>query len=144
MLKIYNLYLFGSINMKDNPSRRAAIIWGIVTALAIFAIFAPHIFGMDDLRGGFAISALSIMVSITGIIVTVIYVKGARLLDRILDGENVQAHLTYNLEEWNQYAEKEFQTEKKEKWFLFYIVAGIALFSASCFSSSTGKPGCGF
>ncbi len=68
--------------MKDNPTRRTAIIWGIVTALAIFAIFAPHIFGMDNLRGGFAISALSLMVALTGIIVTVIYAQRARLLGR--------------------------------------------------------------
>lgn len=114
--------------MKNNPTRRTAVIWGIVTALAIFAIFAPHIFGMDELGGGFAISALSIMVAITGIIVTVIYARRARLLDRILDGENLLAHWTYSRQEWNQYAEKEFQTEKKEKRMLFYMVAGFALF----------------
>jgi hypothetical protein len=114
--------------MKDNPTRRTAIIWGIVTALAIFAIFAPHIFGMDDLRGGFAISAISLMVALTGIIVTVIYAQRARLLGRILRGDNLLAHWTYSREEWGQYAEKEFRTESKEKRFLFYIVAGIALF----------------
>jgi len=114
--------------MKYNPTRRTAIIWGVVTALAIFAIFAPHIFGMDYLNGGFAISALSFIIAITGIIVTVIYARRARLLDRILDGENLLAHWTYSLEEWNQYADKEFQTEKKEKRMLFYMVAGIALF----------------
>jgi MFS family permease len=114
--------------MEKNPPRRTALIWGIITALAIFAIFAPHIFGMDGLRGGFAISALSFMVAITGIIVTVIYAKRAALLDRILGGKNLLAHWTYSQEEWNQYAEKEFQTEKKEKRVLFYMVAGFALF----------------
>jgi len=114
--------------MKHNPSRRTAIIWGIITALAIFAIFAPHIFGMDELKGGFAISAISFIVAITGIIVSVIYTKRARLLDRILDGDNLLAHWTYSQEEWNQYAENEFQTEKNEKRVLFYIVAGFALF----------------
>jgi hypothetical protein len=116
------------LDMKDNPTRRTAIIWGVVTALAIFAIFAPNIFGMDDLNGGFAISALSIIVAITGIIVTVIYARRARLLDRILKGDNLLAHWTYSPEEWKQYTEKEFQTEKKEKRMLFYMVAGIALF----------------
>ena len=118
----------GLIRMKDNPPRRTAIIWGIVTALAVFVIFAPNIFGMDDLNGGFAISALSLIVAVTGIIVTIIYALQARLLDRILKGDNLLAHWTYSPEEWNQYAEKEFQTEKKENRFLFYMVAGIALF----------------
>jgi len=114
--------------MKDNPPRRTAIIWGIVTALAVFVIFAPNIFGMDDLNGGFAISALSLIVAVTGIIVTIIYARRARLLDRILKGDNLLAHWTYSPKEWNQYTEKEFQTEKKEKRMLFYMVAGFALF----------------
>jgi hypothetical protein len=114
--------------MKYNPTRRTAIIWGIVTLLAIFTIFAPHLFGMDDLRGGFAISVLSILVAITGIIATVIYANRARMLDRILSGDNLLAHWTYSPEEWSEYTEKEFRTEKKEKWLLFYMVAGIALF----------------
>lgn len=114
--------------MKYNPPRRTAIIWGIITALAIFAIFAPHIFGMDDFNGGFAISALSFMVAITGVIVIVVYARRATLLERILGGKKIMAHWTYSQEEWNQYAEKEFQTEKKEKRTLFYMVAGFALF----------------
>jgi len=117
--------------MKYNPTHRTAIIWGIVTALAIFAIFAPNIFGMDGFRGGFAISALSLIVAVTGIIVTVIYARRARLLNRILDNEDLLAHWTYSQEEWNQYAEKEFQTEKKEKRMLFYMALffGILFFA---------------
>lgn len=114
--------------MKDNPQRRTATIWGIITAVAVFTIFAPHIFGMDGFSGGFAISTLSFFVAITGIIVVIMYVKRARALDRLFDGENLLAHWTYHPEEWRQYTEKEFQTERKEKWGLFYLVAGIALF----------------
>jgi 4-amino-4-deoxy-L-arabinose transferase-like glycosyltransferase len=116
------------MKMKDNPTRRTAFIWAIITALAVFAVFAPHIFGMDEFNGGFAISAISIIVAITGIIVTVIYARRARSLNRILRGQNLLAHWTYSVVEWNQYAEKEYRTEKKEKRVLFYMVAGFALF----------------
>lgn len=114
--------------VKVNPPRCTAITWGFITVLAIFAIFAPHIFGMDGFEGGFAISTLSFFVAIMGIIVVVIYAKRARTLDRILQGENLLAHWTYSSGEWNQYAEEEFQTERKEKRGLFYIIAGFALF----------------
>jgi len=113
--------------MKNNPQRRIATIWGIITALAVFAIFAPHIFGMDELNGGFAISTLSFFIVIIGIIVVIIYARRARALDRLFDGENLLAHWTYTPQEWKQYTEQEFQTERKEKWSLFYVVAGIAL-----------------
>jgi MFS family permease len=127
--------------VKDNPLRRTATIWGIITALAVFAIFAPHIFGMDGFSGGFAISTLSFFVAITGIIVVVIYLKRAKVLDRILQGENLLAHWTYSPDEWSQYAEKEFHTERKEKWTLFYIVAGFALFFGILFFIFDHKAG---
>jgi len=114
--------------MKDNPQRRTAIIWGIVTAVAVFAIFAPHIFGMDEFGGGFAISTISFFVAITGIIVVVIYIGRARALDRMFQGENLLAHWTYTPEQWKKYTELEYKTESREKWKLFYLVAGIALF----------------
>jgi hypothetical protein len=127
--------------VKDNPPRRTATIWGIITALAVFAIFAPHIFGMDEFSGGFAISTLSFFLAITGIIVVVIYLKRAKVLDRILQGENLLAHWTYSPDEWSRYAEKEFQTERKEKWILFYIVAGFALFFGILFFIFDHKAG---
>lgn len=114
--------------VKDNPPRRTANIWIIITGLAVFAIFAPHIFGMDGFSGGFAISTLSFFLAITGTIVVVIYLKRAKVLDRILQGEKLLAHWTYSPEQWSQYTEDEFQTERKEKWNLFFIVAGFALF----------------
>ena len=127
--------------MKDNPQRRTTTIWGIITVIAVFAIFAPHIFGMDGFSGGFAISTLSFFVAITGIIVVVIYVKRARALDRLFQGENLLAHWTYSPEEWRQYTEQEFQTERKEKWGLFYLIAGIALFLGIIFLIIDPKAG---
>ncbi len=119
--------------MKDNPQRRTVAIWGIITAVALFAIFAPHIFGMDELNGGFAISTLSFFVAIIGIIVVIIYARRAKALDRLFNVENLLAHWTYTPQEWKQYTEQEFQMERKEKWSLFYVVAGIALFLGIAF-----------
>jgi hypothetical protein len=98
--------------VKDNPPRKTATIWCIITALAVFAIFAPHIFGMDELNGGFAISVLSFFLAITGIIVIIIYAKRASKLESMLKGNNLLAHWTYTPDEWRQYTEKEYQGEK--------------------------------
>ena len=127
--------------VKDNPPRKTATIWCIITALAVFAIFAPHIFGMDELNGGFAISVLSFFLAITGIIVIIIYAKRASKLESMLKGNNLLAHWTYTPDEWRQYTEKEYQSEKKGKWSLFYIVAGIALFLGIMFFIFGGEGG---
>jgi xanthosine utilization system XapX-like protein len=82
---------------------------------------------MDGMGGGFAISFVCVMLAITGIIVIIIYSGRARLLNRILNGENSLAHWRYSPEEWRTYTEKEYKEEKAMKKGLFLMVAGIAL-----------------
>jgi len=113
--------------MPYNPQRRTAIICWILTALFFFAIFAPSIFGMDGMNGGFAISFLSLVAAITTLIVAIMYQGRAGALDRILKGENRLAHWKYDPVEWRAYAEKEYVTEKRDKRNLFYLVAAISL-----------------
>lgn len=93
----------------------------------VFAIFAPSIFGMDGMNGGFAISFLSLVAAITTLIVAIMYQGRASALDRIFKGENLLAHWKYDPVEWQDYAEKEYVTEKREKHNLFYLVAVISL-----------------
>jgi uncharacterized RDD family membrane protein YckC len=100
----------------------------IITALAVFGIFAPSLFGMDGFKGGYAISFISFFMVIAGIIVIVIYSGRARAVSRILKSDNILAHWTYDPAEWNECAEKQFMAEKKDKKVLFFIVAAWALF----------------
>jgi len=113
--------------MPYNPQRRTAIICWILTALFVFAIFAPSIFGMDGPNGGFAISFLSLVAAITTLIVAIMYQGRASALGRIFKGENLLAHWKYDPVEWQAYAEKEYVTEKRDKRNLFYLVAVISL-----------------
>ena len=114
--------------MNDNPPRRTLNVWIVITILGIFAIFAPTIFGMDGFNGGYAISTLSFMLVVTGIIVIIIYSGRARTLDKILNGDNLLAHWTYSPEEWNSYADTQYKEEKSGKKALFYVIAAFALF----------------
>ena len=113
--------------MAYNPQRRTAIICWILTALFVFAIFAPSIFGMDGPNGGFAISFLSLVAAITTLIVAIMYQGRASALGRIFKGENLLAHWKYDPVEWQAYAEKEYVAEKRDKRNLFYLVAVISL-----------------
>ena len=114
--------------LRNNPPLQTIVAWAIITALAVFGIFAPSLFGMDGFKGGYAISFVSFFMVIAGIIVIVIYSGRARAVSRILKEDNILAHWTYDPAEWNEYAEKQYVEEKKEKRVLFYIIAAWALF----------------
>jgi len=121
------------MNMKNNPPMQTTIAWAVITVLSIFGIFAPEIFGIEGFDGGFAISFVCIFLAITGIIVIVIYSGRARLLNRILSGENILAHWTYSPEEWRKYTEKEYEEEKQLKKGLFFVISGIAVLTGIIF-----------
>jgi len=114
--------------MRDNPPLQTIVAWVIITALAVFGIFAPSLFGMDGFKGGYAISFVSFFMVICGIIVIVIYSGRARAVSRVLKSDNVLAHWTYDPAEWNEYAEKQFVEQKKENKALFYVISAFALF----------------
>jgi hypothetical protein len=113
--------------MKGNRNRRKAIIWAIVTLLAIFATFT-HIFGIDDYSGSYPLILLCLLIiDSIGIIVSLHYILQARLLDRILKNDNLLAHWTYSQEEWDQYAETEYRTVNKENRVPYYTLSACAL-----------------
>jgi hypothetical protein len=108
------------MNLSNNPPLQTAIVWVVITALAVFGIFAPEMFGIKGFDGGFAISAACSLLAIIGIIVMIIYFMRARLLNSILNGRDILAHWTYSSEEWKTYTEKEFKEEKQLKKGLFF------------------------
>jgi hypothetical protein len=119
-----------------NPPRQTAIVWWIITALSIFGIFAPELFGLKGFNGGFAISAVCILLAITGLIVALIYMARAAKLDRILKGTNLLAHWIYSQDEWQQFTNEEYTRQKSSNKGLFImisvisIIIGIAFFVA--------------
>ncbi len=129
------------MNIKNNPPMQTAIAWAVITVLSIFGIFAPEIFGIEGFDGGFAISFVCIFLAIIGIIVMVIYSGRARLLNRILSGENILAHWTYSPEEWRQYTEEEYKEEKQSKKGLAVLISAIALLMGIVFFLADNENG---
>jgi len=114
--------------MTENPLRKTVYIWLIITIASFVMIFMPDALGIECFEGGCAISFVSFFAVIIGVIVMFVYNGLASRLDKILNGENLLAHWTYTPEMWNEFTEKEFQTQKVETKPLFYIVSGFALF----------------
>ena len=129
------------MNINNNPPLQTTIAWAIITILAILGIFAPEIFGIKGFDGGFAISFVCIFLAIIGIIVMVIYSGRARLLNRILSGENILAHWTYSSEEWMKYTEKEYKEEKQSKKGLAIVISVIALLMGIVFFLADNENG---
>jgi len=129
------------MNINNNPPLQTTIAWAIITILAILGIFAPEIFGIKGFDGGFAISFVCIFLAIIGIIVIVIYSGRARLLNRILSGENILAHWTYSSEEWMKYTEKEYKEEKQSKKGLAIVISVIALLMGIVFFLADNENG---
>lgn len=105
-----------------NTAKRTLNVWIVLTAIFIFGIFAPCIFGIDGFNGGFALSIFSALLAITGIIVIMMYRGRARAAGSILKGENVLAHWTYTAEQWQEYSKKDYTLDKRAKWQLYGLV----------------------
>jgi hypothetical protein len=115
------------MNIKNNPPRRTSLIWVGILIAGILIIFFPTIIGLDGFAGGYAISSGGLFITIMGLVGTVIYLRLAKILDRITRPENILAHWTYTSEEWKRYAVQEHREESAGKWHLFLLVAAIAV-----------------
>jgi hypothetical protein len=110
-----------------NTARRTLNIWIVLTIIFVFGIFAPSIFGIDGFDGGFAISTFCLFLSITGIVVILMYRGRAKALDGIFHGENILVHWSYSIGQWQDYSEKDYQMEKQGKWQLYRLVMVITV-----------------
>ncbi len=115
------------MNIKHNPSRRTALIWGAILIVGIFVMFLPPIIELDGFDGGFALSILGGFIAMVAIIAMVIYLKLANILDRITKKENVMAHWEYTPEEWKFYTEREHEEDATGRRNLFFMIAVIAV-----------------
>ena len=111
---------------QPNPPRTAANIWWIITALAVFGIFFPQLFGIKDLVAAMII-IVCVILAFIGLIVALIFMAWARKLDKMLKGENLLAHWTYSQDEWQQYAEEEYKRQKSRNMKQFIMVAIASL-----------------
>lgn len=112
---------------KNLPKRHAAASFLVAAVFAVL-IFVPETVGIDGFEGGFAISFVSLFITVAGAVVGVMFLGFACKLDKLLRGEGVLAHWVYQPAFWTEFTQKEYLRENSEKKWLFLIVAAFALF----------------
>jgi len=110
-----------------NTQRRAAFIWLFIGAAGIFMVFMPGLFEIDMLNGGGALIFIGIFVAISGIVVSILFFKRAKLMDNVFLGDKYLIHWRYGTYEWDQYAEKEFEYRKGANKSLFALMGSLCI-----------------
>lgn len=107
---------------QPNPPRTTATVWWIITAAAILAVVIPFLLDIENSTGLILVVVAGFLLAIIGLIIAIIYQMRAAKLDSILKGDNLLAQWTYTPDEWQQFAEEEYQRQKKNNLTLFIII----------------------
>ena len=112
---------------QPNPPRSTARAWWIITAVAVVAMVLAFFFDVE--RNTFLILVIvaGLLLAIIGFIIAIVYQIRAGKLDSILNGENRLARWTYSPDEWQQYADEEYQRQKSSNIKTFLIVSGTSI-----------------
>jgi len=112
-----------------NPKRKVARFSWIITGLGLFLILGPMGLGwVEGMKGGFALAMGGLLVVTIGLTVFFLYRKLARQWDSITSGRDVLVHWTYSQSLWQDYTEKDYRADKRNKMTLFYIISAFAVF----------------
>ncbi len=112
---------------RRNPQARIAWIWVGIGVLGVSGIFLPFAFGMEGMRGGFAIATVCGFLTLSAAITAAVFAARARILGRLLREEGVLVHWAYPEADRTDQAKKELAEEKKASWVLLLIIAAFAL-----------------
>jgi hypothetical protein len=113
-----------------NPVKTTAIIWWIICGICLILILSPALFELADVEAGewiFALMFFAIVFGITAFIIAIMYTKRASLTGQMLQRQNLLAYWTYSPEQWNSYAIKEHEENKREKRNMFIMIAVISV-----------------
>jgi len=109
----------------SNPPRVTATVWAILSVVFLISIIILFAVDIGDL--GFALIFFCIVLFFTGVIVSIMYFNRAGKLAKLISPDGHLVHWIYTPEEWKEYAEEEFITQKAYNKILFIIIAVIAL-----------------
>ncbi|NTV23851.1 MAG: hypothetical protein HGA85_05785, partial [Nanoarchaeota archaeon] len=117
--------------------RIVAIVSMVFCILFIVGVFIPGLIDMDMFKYGFGIAFISGFLAIMAFITFLLYNARANVLDRIFSGEKI-VHWHYEGSEWQRHAMLEFETQKEEKWGIFFLILPIAFIVVAVFAIGTG------
>ncbi len=108
-----------------NTQMRRVRISLAAAAAGFFMTASVPLFDIDISGGGGAMIMVGLLIGFTGLIVALLFVKFARVLGRMIRGEGVLAHWTYDPAFWKAFLAGEEREVKGEMRGLFIIVASL-------------------
>jgi hypothetical protein len=116
-----------------NPELIGLLVGLLITLLGVGQIVVPGLAGADMMAFGYALGFVGIMVVATGLLVTWTYGRRAAAWQRIMAGNDVLAHWHYTPDEWQRYAEAEFEQERSDKRALWTLTTVIIVVVSAAF-----------
>jgi hypothetical protein len=92
------------MDSQQNPEKTGVRIGLLITALGVLLMLWPSPVSMDMMSGGFALRFIGLFVTITGLVTFWFCQTRAAALGRILSGQGVLAHWTYDPSEAQRHA----------------------------------------
>lgn len=119
--------------IKVQNSEKTGVRIGALIALAGLALMVlPSLFGVDMMSLGYALGFFGLFLLISGLITALIFRARVRAMDRLLAGDKVLAHWTYQEFEGQQQVETEYKrlTERNRSLYLvmvfwFVLIGGV-------------------
>jgi membrane protein YdbS with pleckstrin-like domain len=125
-----------------NPKRKMARLSWIISGLGLFLILVPMKLGwVEGMKGGFALAAFGVLITVAGLATFFVYGKLARQWDSVISGQNVLIHWTYSPDLWRDYVRKDYNEDKKNKMGLFFVISAFAVFFGLLFFLMDRKAG---
>jgi len=109
---------------KANPARATFVVWLILAPAFLVLTYLAFSSNLGD--ASFALTSASLIMFITAAVVAGVYWARAKKLDSMFAGEGLLASWIYSPDEWRLYTEKEHQTDKRGRRFLFFVMSGFA------------------
>lgn len=108
-----------------NTQRRAAYIWLSIGAAGILMTLVPILFPNDMFEWGGVFIFLGIFAALSGILVSLLFFKRARIIDNAFTGNNYLIHWKYDRDTWDKYTEKEYEYRKSVNKGLLLVIGGM-------------------
>jgi predicted membrane channel-forming protein YqfA (hemolysin III family) len=104
-----------------------AWVWGGIAVLGTAGAILPSLVGMNGMAGGYALAFVSGFLALCGILIAAVFAARARVLRRLLSGQGVLAHWTYQSEDRADHVDRELAEERRGSWTLFLVILGFCL-----------------
>jgi hypothetical protein len=112
---------------QPNPERTGVAVGLGLTALGVLLIVGPGLAHMDMMSGGFALRFIGLFVGLAGLLTWWIYQRRATSFERMVSGQGLLAHWTYDPAEAQRDARAEYEERRSYNRSQFLLVGGMML-----------------